>query len=101
MTDPMRKSIEALRGLAPRLNAATDDAGRVVQMIEKFLADECRLSLSAWVALDGEDDDDAAPPPAPMMATKSLGYARLAGRFRIVLREIGVSATAEPRTYAW
>jgi hypothetical protein len=78
MTEPLRKSIESLRALAPKLNAATDDAARVVQMVEKFLADDCRLTLTAWVPLEGDGDASVE---------KCLGYTRLANRFRIVLRQ--------------
>lgn len=96
--DPLRKSIETLRGLAPRLHAATDDAARVVQTVEKFLAEECRLTLCAWVPLYAEDPTHDSPP------AKSLGYARLAGRSRIAIREDLPAAAigdGEPRIYAW
>ncbi len=37
MTDELKKRMARLRELAPRLNAATDQASRVVAMVEKFL----------------------------------------------------------------
>jgi hypothetical protein len=97
MTEPLRKSIESLRALAPKLNAATDDAARVVQMVEKFLADDCRLTLTAWVPLEGDGDASVE---------KSLGYTRLANRFRIVLRQNPSNALENGRAdggqaYAW
>ena len=97
MTEPLRKSIESLRALAPKMNAATDDAARVVQMVEKFLADDCRLTLTAWVPLEGDGDASVE---------KCLGYTRLANRFRIVLRQNPSNGLENGRAdagqaYAW
>jgi hypothetical protein len=97
MTEPLRKSIESLRALAPKLNAATDDAARVVQMVERFLAEDCRLTLTAWVPLAGDGDASVE---------KSLGYTRLANRFRIVLRQNPSNGLEHGRAdsgqaYAW
>src|SRR5947208_3022972 len=78
MTESLRKSIDTLRGLAPRLHEATDQAALMVQRVERFLADDCKLTMSAWVPIDVD-------PEAP--AVQSLGYALLDGRYRVAIRD--------------
>jgi hypothetical protein len=78
MTESLRKSIDTLRGLAPRLHEATDQAALMVQRVERFLNDDCKLTLSAWVPIDVD-------PESP--AVQSLGYALLDGRCRVAIRD--------------
>ena len=87
MTDELRRRMARLRELAPRLNAATDQASRLVAMVEKFLVEELRIGVSAEVAYEeapaGTDDDDRA-----LRTRHSLAFGRGGGSFRIhVLRE--------------
>lgn len=52
MTENLKKSIESLRSISPSLNAATDEATRVVAMVEKFLNEECSIGLPAETCVD-------------------------------------------------
>ena len=63
MTDELKKRMARLRELAPRLNSATDQASRLVAMVEKFLVEELHIGISAestefnsWST--GKDEDD-------------------------------------------
>jgi hypothetical protein len=47
MTDVLRERMARLREIAPRLNSATDQASRLVAMVEKFLVDELHIGISA------------------------------------------------------
>lgn len=87
MTDELRRRMARLRELAPRLNAATDQASRLVAAVEKFLVEEIRLGVSAEVAYEevpaGADDDGRV-----IGIRHSLAFGRGGGSFRIhVLRE--------------
>jgi hypothetical protein len=89
-------SIETLRELSPKFNAAMEEASRIVYGVEKFLSEQCKLSLPLYKTyLEAQNG-----------TVKSIGYDRLGGRFRIVLKATrvkdptdGPSADAEPR--AW
>ena len=85
MTDELRRSIDRIRELSPNLNAATDDANRVVLAVEKFLNDECRLGLPATVTVRTRQ----LPHPG-MISSEScvtLEYRRVDGKFRIAIGE--------------
>jgi hypothetical protein len=83
MTDELKKRMARLRELAPRLNTATDQASRVVAMVEKFLVDELHIGISAestefnaWNA--GKDEDGNS-----RMAYQKLAFGRLGAGYRI------------------
>jgi hypothetical protein len=104
MTDDLRKSIDTLRGVTSRMEAATAEAEHVVRMVEKFLNEECELGVAVWSGAAEHRAPAAAvgggagAAEAAAAAPKSLGYAKVAGRFRIAIRE--ASALGE-RVYAW
>ena len=88
MTENLRKSIETIRNLSPKLNAATDDAHKTVVAVEKFLNEECSVGLPVRVVLPtpmtisafgAVDADDGT-------TTTFLAYERLDGKFRIAVR---------------
>ena len=90
-------AIEMLRELSPKLNAALEEASRIVHGVEKFLSEQCKLNLPHYKTYL----------EAPDGAVKSIGYDRVGGRFRIILKATrvedsgaaGVSAQAEPQTW--
>ena len=47
MTDELKKRMARLRELAPKLNSATDQASRLVTMVEIFLVEELHIGISA------------------------------------------------------
>jgi hypothetical protein len=83
MTDELKKRMARLRELAPRLNTATDQASRVVAMVEKFLVEELHIGISAestefnaWNA--GKDEEGNA-----RMVYQTLAFGRVGAGYRI------------------
>jgi hypothetical protein len=83
MTDELRKRMARLRELAPRLNSATDQASRLVAMVEKFLVDELHIGISAEssdfasssIGHDGDGDK--------RMIRQRLAFGRVGPSYRI------------------
>ena len=87
MTDELKRRMAKLREIAPRLNAATDQASKLVAMVEKFLVEELHIGVSAEVCYEdlpaGTDEDNHA-----LRIRHSLAFGRVSGSFRIhVIRE--------------
>jgi hypothetical protein len=87
MTDELKRRMAKLREIAPRLNAATDQASKLVAMVEKFLVEEIHIGVSAEVCYEevpaGTDDDNHA-----LRIRHALAFGRSGGSFRIhVVRE--------------
>ena len=64
MTDELKRRMAKLREIAPRLNAATDQASKLVAQVEKFLVEELHIGVSAEVCYEelpaGTDDNNHA-----------------------------------------
>ena len=87
MTDELKRRMARLREIAPRLNAATDQASKLVAQVEKFLVEELHIGISAEVCYEelpaGIDDDNQT-----LRIRHSLAFGRGGGSFRIhVVRE--------------
>jgi hypothetical protein len=87
MTDELKRRMAKLREIAPRLNAATDQASKLVALVEKFLVEELHIGVSAEVCYEqlpaGTEDDNHT-----LLIRHSLAFGRGGGTFRIhVLRE--------------
>src|SRR5262245_51046116 len=87
MTDELRRRMARLREIAPRLNVATDQASKLVAMVENFLADELHIGVSAEVSYEelpaGTDVEER-----PLRTRNSLAFGRSGASFRIhVVRE--------------
>jgi len=99
MTDELKRRMAKLREIAPRVNAATDQASKLVAQVEKFLVEELRIGVSAEVCYEelpaGTDDDDHA-----LRIRHLLAFGRSGGSFRIhVVREtVAVDDGASART---
>jgi hypothetical protein len=99
MTDELKRRMARLREIAPRLNAATDQASKLVAMVEKFLVEELRIGVSAEVGIEeypaGTDDEYRT-----LTVRQALAFGRGGGSFRIhVLREtIAVDDGGSART---
>jgi hypothetical protein len=76
MADALSTSIELLRSASPRLNEATTQAGDVVRRVEDFLNDECKLGVTACVAVVQDDEAEWGT---------YLEYRRVGGKFRIAV----------------
>ena len=86
MTSELRKSVDKLRTLSPQLNKATDDANRVVQLVEKFLNDECKVGLPCFVTIWSAQPDGDYQGSSDDYKGLFLGYERHGGSFRIVVQ---------------
>jgi hypothetical protein len=83
MTDELKKRIAKLREITPRLNSATDQASRLVAMVEKVLVEELHVGIAAestafhsWSA--GRDEDGSVS-----TVCQALAFGRVGGAFRI------------------
>jgi hypothetical protein len=74
--DDLQLAVAKLRALSPKLNNAVDQAQRVVSQLERFLADECQVSIVAEVPVVYNDKG---------VAVTLLRYGRIDGKFRISL----------------
>jgi hypothetical protein len=98
MTSELQKKLRALREIAPELNAAADEANRVVTEVDNALRD-MKLGVSATAGVfdrsvepirdeDGEDDEDEADEddggaPRYRETLYYLAYGRVQGRYGI------------------
>ncbi len=83
MTDELKQRMARLRAIAPRLNNATDQASKLVALVERFLTEELRIGISAessgfnsWSA--GKDEDGKS-----LMVHQTLAFGRVNGAYRI------------------
>jgi hypothetical protein len=91
MTDELKKRMARLREIAPRLNGATDQASRLVAMVEKLLVEELHIGISAesaafndWLA--GKDDGGNL-----RKVRQTLAFGRVGTGYRIhVVDEMGI-----------
>jgi hypothetical protein len=99
MMDELNRRMAKLREIAPRLNAATDQASKLVARVEKFLVEEIHIGVSAEVCYEelaaGTDDDNHA-----LTIRHALAFGRVGGSFRIhVVKEtVAVDDGATART---
>jgi hypothetical protein len=83
MTDELKKRMARLRELAPRLNSATDQASRLVRMVEIFLVEELHIGISAESSAfnswsPGTDENGRA-----RMIRQTLAFGRVGAAYRI------------------
>jgi len=76
MSNDLRQAVNKLRALAPQLNSAVEEAHRVVQMVERFLNQECQLGVEAEVPVTYNDKGKASV---------LLRYGQIEGAYRIAM----------------
>ena len=84
MSERLRDQIALLRDLTPKLNAVTDEAARIVQAVEHFLTEECKLGLPVFVIIDREERNNGFD------FERHLEYARIDGKFRLLVSDVEV-----------
>jgi len=89
MTERLREQIAQLRAITPQLHAVTDEAARIVQLVESFLGDECKLGLHAHVNFDRHDFDDGSE------FCRRLEYGRIDGQFRLIVSDVDTDPSGE------
>jgi hypothetical protein len=77
MADNLRPRLDRLHVLSKAVNSRTDEVGRVVQAVEKYLTEVVHLGVPGWVTIDREDDGDG------WERETSLAYGRFGEKFRI------------------
>ncbi len=60
MTDELKKRLDSLRAVAPRLNKVTDEATRIVSQVEKVLTEELHLGIACDVCFEYHKGKDPA-----------------------------------------
>jgi hypothetical protein len=88
MTDELKAQVAALRAIAPRLNAASDEAFAVVRAVEEFLGSELSLGISAessiFAQAPSQGDDEGDP---EMRLFSCLAYGRVGGVYQLHILE--------------
>ncbi len=97
MTEDLKKAIESLREVSPKLNAATDEANRVVALVEEFLNDECSIGLPVEREVPElfERVRDFDQTGETMGRAIYLAYERLGDKYRIVLKTVAQTLVAD------
>jgi hypothetical protein len=85
MTKEMKERLATLRAVAPRLNAAADEAAKAYRAVERFL-EELGLGIEACsshskIVGRGQTEDGE-----PTVTTEMLVYTRAGGKFQICVR---------------
>lgn len=83
MSKKVRKAIETLMELSPKLNDTTSAANDTVSKVETFLNDQCSIGLPCWILAERVGSKDA-----PSEQHLWLGYDRVEGKFRIVVEQL-------------
>ena len=83
MTDELKKRMARLRELAPRLNSATDQASRLVAMVEKFLVEELHIGISAESTEFSSNSLAEDENGRGRMAVQTLAFGRVGAGYRI------------------
>jgi hypothetical protein len=84
MTNELRNSLKKLSELGPQLNKASDEAASIVREIERLLQE-------LGICVLAEEIVSRTPRSPEITDLVSLGYARVNGKYRIVV----VESTAE------
>lgn len=84
MSSELSKRFDALRAIAPRLDAVTDEATRIVTQVEQILTDDLHLGIPASVRLAahrlGPDENDVQ-----LERFEYLVFDRIGNKFRVAL----------------
>ncbi len=81
MTERLRDQIAQLRAITPQLHAVTDEAARIVHIVESFLGEECKLGLTACTDFDHDFDNG-------FDFFHRLEYGRIDGQFRLIVYDV-------------
>ncbi|HNO77300.1 MAG TPA: hypothetical protein PKN33_04490 [Phycisphaerae bacterium] len=83
MSKKVRKAIETLQELSPKLNDTTSAANDTVAKVEAFLNDQCSIGLPCWILAERIGSKEA-----PSEQHVWLGYDRVDGKFRVVVEQL-------------
>ena len=78
MADLLRLRLEHLQELSKQVNAAADEAGRIVQGVESYLGEVIHLGVCGSVLIDSDEDSDNG-----FREEYRLAYGRYGDKFRI------------------
>ncbi len=96
MTNELKKSIESLRSIAPKLNAATDKAASVVAEVERLLGEELSIGIPAEVDFESQSRkvprDEYSDKTVEVEDALRLAYGRSSscGSFRLMVEQYRV-----------
>lgn len=95
MTSELRAKLAKLRAVAPQLNEATEEANRIVSVVERFLGEELSLGIGEstgfyenyQMASDDQDEDEDDPAAWKVYRRSYLEYGRIGGKYRIFITQ--------------
>ncbi len=58
MADPLRPRLERLEELSKKVNAASDDAVRIVQGVESYLSDRLHIGIRGEIDIDVDENSE-------------------------------------------
>jgi hypothetical protein len=91
MTEELKKRMARLREIAPRLNNTTDQASKLVAMVETFLAQELKIGVAAKTSEFNSWDEGATDDGESRRSIQTLAFGRVGAQYRIhVLNETGI-----------
>ena len=91
MAASLRPRLDRLQELSKQVNAATDDASRIVQTVETYLTDVVHLGVRGSVILEEHDEGNQA-----FYMKKELVYDRFRSKFRIfVTHFVGIDGCVD------
>ena len=82
------ESIERLRELAPKLNQATDEANRIVGLVERFLNEECSIGVPCEIEARVTDLRKVDRKAEALVETMYLVYARVQGKYHLAVNTV-------------
>jgi hypothetical protein len=89
MADKLRPRLARLEELSKKVNATTDDAGRVVHAVESYLSDVLHLGVKASVLLEYDEDENNGH-----LSKTELVYGRCGSKFRLYVHDfVGMDGT--------
>jgi hypothetical protein len=94
MADALGPRLRQLQELSKKLNSTADDVSKIVQSVESFLSDVCRLGIEASIVFHKEEFE-----PGEFLSQKVLCYGRYAKAYRLyVVEETFHMGTLESRS---
>jgi hypothetical protein len=82
MADNLRPRLDRLQELAKVVNSRTDEAGRIVQGVERYLSEVLHLGVQTKVTIDYDEDHHDQ-----WIFRRDLTYGRHGEKFRIYVAE--------------
>ena len=91
-SEELRPRLDRVQELSKKLNAATDNAGRVIQGVESFLSDVCHLGIHSSIQIAHDDSEST---------TWTLCYNKFGYKYRFFILETHSGMQELPDGVLW